>query len=150
MYIGCSTFLQQRYAHWISAWGDFVRHRSRNFPADIRQSSLHTGITCHDTRGQTSAHQCIGAVRNISILHRIQVSANLNNLHLLYIYIYSTLCFQNPPFTIASNQFIIYKFLVCRLLSTQHISPFLEIGPQPEWALRAQTHLPYKFNKHSI
>lgn len=49
------------------------RYAARDVPVGIRQQSVHISVHDDDPGGETSADKCLGAVRNISVLHCIQV-----------------------------------------------------------------------------
>lgn len=48
-------------------------HCARDVSIEIRQPSVYTGIDDDDKRGETPSDKCLGAVRNISVLHCVQV-----------------------------------------------------------------------------
>lgn len=49
------------------------RHAARDVSAGVRQQSVHVGVDDDDPGGEAPADQRLGAVRNIPVLHRVQV-----------------------------------------------------------------------------
>lgn len=60
-------------AHRTGVRRDPERYAARDISAGIRQQSVHVGVHDDDPGRKTFTDKRLGAVRNISVLHRVQV-----------------------------------------------------------------------------
>lgn len=60
-------------AHRTGPRGDPDGHGARDVPVGVRQQGVHAGVDDDDPGGKAPADKRLGAVRNIPVLHCVQV-----------------------------------------------------------------------------